>query len=103
MLVFAAIAPHGGDVISQIAHDPEVMRKTRAAMQELGRRFTAAQPETVVIATPHGIVVPDVVTIGATKVAAGILGDPEGRHVKAAFETDLAYVEHLEGEMKFQN
>jgi aromatic ring-opening dioxygenase LigB subunit len=103
MLVFAAIAPHGGDIISQIAEDPSVMQQTRQAMQILGRRFADAKPDTVVIATPHGIIAPNVVTVGATRVAAGILGDPNGRHIKAAFETDLAYVQTLEKELEFQN
>jgi len=47
-LVFAAIAPHGGLVFDQ----PEA--PTRKAMEELGRRFTAAQPEAALVLTPHG-------------------------------------------------
>ena len=102
MLVCAAIAPHGGDIISQIAADPTVMQKTREGMQELGRRFAAALPETIVLATPHGIIADQVVTFGATKMAAGILGDPKGRHVKAVFETALDFVMLLEPELDKQ-
>jgi aromatic ring-opening dioxygenase LigB subunit len=47
-LVFAAIAPHGGLVFEQ----PEA--PTRAGMEELKRRFGAAQPEAVIVLTPHG-------------------------------------------------
>jgi aromatic ring-opening dioxygenase LigB subunit len=47
-LVFAAIAPHGGPVLDQ----PEA--PTRKAMEELGRRFAAAQPDAVIVLTPHG-------------------------------------------------
>ncbi len=46
MIVFAAIAPHG-DVDS----DPEL----RAAMEELGRRCAAAEPETAIVLTPHNV------------------------------------------------
>ncbi len=60
-------------------------------MRELGLRFAASQPDTVVVATPHGIIAEDVVTIGATRFAAGILGDPNGKHVRAAFDTDLDF------------
>ncbi|MBA3842955.1 MAG: extradiol ring-cleavage dioxygenase, partial [Actinobacteria bacterium] len=49
MLVFAAIAPHGGPVFD----DPE--GATRKGMEELGRRFDAARPEAVIVLTPHGI------------------------------------------------
>jgi aromatic ring-opening dioxygenase LigB subunit len=48
-LVFAAIAPHGGPVFD----NPE--SPTRKAMEELGRRFAAAQPEAVIVLTPHGV------------------------------------------------
>jgi aromatic ring-opening dioxygenase LigB subunit len=49
MIVFAAIAPHGGPVFDQ----PEA--PTRKGMEELGRRFAAAAPEAVIVLTPHGV------------------------------------------------
>ncbi len=95
MLVFGAIAPHGGDMLEEIADDPQVMAKTRSAMQELGRRFVAARPETVIVLTPHGIVVEGAISCGATPLAAGILGDVPGRQIQAAFNTDLVMVEKI--------
>ena len=50
-IVFAAIAPHGGLVFEQ----PEAV--TRKAMEELKRRFGGAQPEAVIVVTPHGTLV----------------------------------------------
>ena len=50
-IVFAAIAPHGGLVFEQ----PDAV--TRQAMEELKRRFDAAQPEAVIVVTPHGTLV----------------------------------------------
>jgi aromatic ring-opening dioxygenase LigB subunit len=47
-LVFACIAPHGGLVFDQ----PEA--PTRRGMEELGRRFAAAEPEATIVLTPHG-------------------------------------------------
>ena len=102
MLVFAAIAPHGSDIVSQIAPDPAVMAQTRAAMHELRRRCAAGVPETIVVATPHGIIAEGAVSLGATHVAAGLLGDPQGRHVNAVFENDLEFTGQLEREMEFQ-
>jgi aromatic ring-opening dioxygenase LigB subunit len=46
VIVFAAIAPHG-----ELDDVPEL----RAAMEELGRRFEAAAPETTVVVTPHNV------------------------------------------------
>jgi aromatic ring-opening dioxygenase LigB subunit len=48
LIVFAAIAPHGGPVFDQ----PEA--PTRKGMEELGRRFAAAEPEAAIVLTPHG-------------------------------------------------
>jgi aromatic ring-opening dioxygenase LigB subunit len=48
LIVFAAIAPHGGPVFDQ----PEA--PTRKGMEELGRRFAAAGPEAAIVLTPHG-------------------------------------------------
>lgn len=45
-LVFACIAPHG-----DVDLDPAL----REAMEELGRRANAAQPDTVVVVTPHSV------------------------------------------------
>ena len=52
-LVFAAIAPHGGLVFDH----PD--GETRRGMEELGRRFAVAQPEAVIVITPHGTLLDD--------------------------------------------
>ena len=49
MIVFGAIAPHGGPVFDL----PE--SATRRAFEELGRRHAAARPDATIVATPHGI------------------------------------------------
>jgi aromatic ring-opening dioxygenase LigB subunit len=46
VIVFGAIAPHG-----DVDADPEL----RAAMEELGRRCDAAEPETAIVLTPHNV------------------------------------------------
>jgi aromatic ring-opening dioxygenase LigB subunit len=53
LIVFAAIAPHGGLVFDQ----PEA--PTRQGMEELGRRFGAAEPEAAIVLTPHGLHIDD--------------------------------------------
>ncbi len=45
-LVFACIAPHG---------DMDLDPALREAMEELGRRFAAAEPEVAVVVTPHSV------------------------------------------------
>ena len=46
MIVFAAVAPHG---------DVDGIPELKAAMEELGRRFDAAAPDTTVVVTPHNV------------------------------------------------
>ncbi|HLI05080.1 MAG TPA: hypothetical protein VKV40_00760 [Ktedonobacteraceae bacterium] len=54
-LVFACIVPHGSLTIPLLGEKGmERAQATRAAMEELGRRMAAAQPETIVLVTPHG-------------------------------------------------
>jgi aromatic ring-opening dioxygenase LigB subunit len=45
-LVFACIAPHG---------DLDLAPELREAMEELGRRFAAAEPDLAVVVTPHSV------------------------------------------------
>ena len=47
MIVAAAIAPHGTP-----AFDPG---RTRDALEEIGRRFAAAEPDAIVVVTPHNV------------------------------------------------
>lgn len=56
-LVFAAIAPHGGLAVEELVapEDRDVALATRRGLEELGRRFDAAAPDSVVVLTPHGI------------------------------------------------
>ena len=51
-LVWAAILPHGPDVVLEVTEDPALMAETRSAMEEAGRRFAAARPDTVILLDP---------------------------------------------------
>ena len=56
-LVFACIAPHGSIAIPEAKPKdrPTLASATTAGMQELGRRFTAAEPDVSIVLTPHNI------------------------------------------------
>ncbi|HEX5690667.1 MAG TPA: hypothetical protein VFX76_11725 [Roseiflexaceae bacterium] len=72
-LVFACVAPHGFPIIPKLSDDAEGALATRAAMQELGRRCAAAQPDVIVVATPHGTRVDHAICLAAVARAAGTL------------------------------
>jgi len=76
VIVFGAIAAHGGSIL-------EGESPTRAAMEELGRRHAAAAPEATIVVTPHGAHVDGSF---AVVTAATIRGDLGGT------DTDLSCV-----------
>ena len=75
MIVFAAIAPHGGLVYEQ----PDA--PTRRGMDELARRFEAARPEAAIVVTPHGTLVDDHFAV----VRSGALSEHTNRFVAAEY------------------
>jgi len=96
-LVFAAIAPHGSLVIDEYnGTDAERARAapTRAAMEELGRRFDGARPEATVLLTPHNV---HVTGAFAVSTAATVAGSLEGSATPIAMRcsTDRALAEEL--------
>ena len=74
-LVFAAIAPHGSMAIEEWCRPDErtLAAKTRVAMEELGRRFTAASPDVTVVLTPHNIHVERAMAVVLAGSLAGTL------------------------------
>ncbi|MGC4044008.1 MAG: hypothetical protein QM758_09440 [Armatimonas sp.] len=95
-LSFAALLPHGGEIVLQLTDNPALMEKTRIAMREAGRVFAEKNINTVVVLDPHAdFMVESALTIGATFHAAGILGELDRAHIKAAFEVDTEFVEAL--------
>ncbi|WDM03045.1 extradiol ring-cleavage dioxygenase [Alicyclobacillus cycloheptanicus] len=54
--VFACITPHGGEIVPELAPGQlDLMAVTRRSMQRLGDEMTRANPEVIVIVTPHGV------------------------------------------------
>ncbi|MBF6614820.1 MAG: hypothetical protein IVW55_17050 [Chloroflexi bacterium] len=87
-LVFACIAPHGGEVIAELAGDAALsFATTRQAMEEVGRRMAKTQPETVVVITPHGVRVAGAVCVMTTERAVGTLQGEDGQ---GKVEVDMA-------------
>ena len=93
MIVAAAIAPHGTP-----AFDPG---PTRDALEEIGRRFEAAAPDTTVVVTPHNVHVEGHFAVVDAATVAGDLaqwGEPERmleRQVDRDLVGALAAADHL--------
>ncbi|HVH14721.1 MAG TPA: hypothetical protein VNA15_03260 [Candidatus Angelobacter sp.] len=56
-LAYACIAPHGGEIIPELASKSTLPKftPTRAAMRVLAKRISESDPHTVVIASPHNL------------------------------------------------
>jgi aromatic ring-opening dioxygenase LigB subunit len=87
-LVFACIVPHGFTLIPEISDDAEGGLATRAAMEEVGRRGRALQPDVLVVATPHGFRVDGAMLLAAVSRAAGTLRW-QGRQAELNVPVDL--------------
>lgn len=72
-LVFACITPHGLPLIDELSPEGEGTLATRAALTEVGRRCAAAQPDVLIILTPHGTRVDGAMCLAGGGRAAGTL------------------------------
>lgn len=93
-IVFAAIAPHGGIAVAEACAPSEldVAAKTRRGLERLGRRFAAAKPEAVVIATPHNVHIAGALgVIVAGRVAGHLSGAPPSVALDVPSDNDLAW------------
>lgn len=72
-LVAAAMMPHGFMLVPPVSEDAEGVLATRRAMEEIGRRFSDAGVEAVVLVGPHGTRVDGAMCVMDVGRAAGAL------------------------------
>ena len=92
--MFAAIAPHGGIAIAEACTPDErdVALKTRVGMEELGRRFAAASPDVVIVATPHNVHIANALgVVVASRVKGRLNGVVPPIELDLPSEPDLAW------------
>ncbi len=89
-IVCAAIAPHGGLILPEFFGSEPLAAATRTGMEELGRRFAAARPETIFVVTAHGISLEDGFAVSGGYRAEGDLGRLGGVHHDFEVDRDLA-------------
>ncbi|MGI4788726.1 MAG: hypothetical protein ACRYFS_07730 [Janthinobacterium lividum] len=82
-IVFACIAPHGGNLLLG-ENAPGPVPQGRKAMALLRASLRAAKPDSIAILTPHGIAMQGTITLGATPTGYGELDT-----LKINVQTDL--------------
>jgi aromatic ring-opening dioxygenase LigB subunit len=84
-LVFAAIAPHG-----TLREAPvENADATHDALEELGRRFDAAQPDATIVLTPHNVHIEGHFAVVLAGTLAGGLAEFDAPEVELTCPVDL--------------
>jgi aromatic ring-opening dioxygenase LigB subunit len=84
-LVFAAIAPHGTLPEAPVPGADE----THAALEELGRRFDAAQPEATIVLTPHNVHVERHFAVVLAGTLSGSLAEFDSPEVTLSVPVDV--------------
>ena len=85
-LVFACIAPHGGNLLlGENALGP--VPQGRKAMARMRDSLRAAHPDSIAVLTPHGITMADTITLGVTTTG---YGEIDGLPINVETDLDLA-------------
>jgi|SRR5215471_2030796 len=95
-IVFAGIAPHppllvpeiGGDRIDQVS-------SSRQALRDFSRRLIDANPETIVVISPHSPLEPQTFTARSTNYLKGDFRDFQCPNVRLTFPNDLALIDAI--------
>jgi aromatic ring-opening dioxygenase LigB subunit len=92
-LIFGAIAPHGSIAIAEWCTPEQrpLAQRTRMAMEELGRRFDAARPDTTVLLTPHHVHVEGHMAVVTSGAMSGVLDGGASRvELRSPVDRELA-------------
>ena len=91
-MVVAGIAPHGGIAVAELCTETEldVAARTRGGLEELGRRFQAAEPQTIVVLTPHNVHIAGSMAVIVAGRLEGEL-DEDGRRIALSSPVDVEF------------
>lgn len=91
-LVYACIAPHGGEIVPALAGKRlELFSPTRAGMRKLAREVKEAKPDTIVIASPHNLRLDRHIGVVTTEWTSGTTAEGEKKvMMKARCDVELA-------------
>lgn len=95
-LKIIGLAPHPPIMIPEVGRGQETaVSASRQAMLRLGGEVAAAEPEVLVVITPHGPVFQDAVSIAGTRELKGNLGQFRAPGVEFTLENDLELIDQL--------
>ena len=92
-LVYACIAPHGGEIIPQLASKSMLPKfeKTRSGMRVLAKRIAKTQPHTIVVASPHNLRLSSKIGVVISENSSGTLKGSSNRSVSVSARCDVDF------------
>lgn len=94
-IVFACIAPHGAEIISQLAGDKlEAFGETRRGMEKIASLMKEQKIETIIIATPHNLRLRENIGVITAAFTEGSLETDSGS-IKIRFRCDRPLAEAI--------
>jgi aromatic ring-opening dioxygenase LigB subunit len=96
-LEYACIVPHGGDIIPDLAvrKTEHLFEKTRDSVRKIVREIREAQPDTIIIASPHNLRLQNNIAIITSENSTGQLNGPRGRRVRLRLRCDRELAQDL--------
>jgi len=96
-LVFSCIAPHGGEIIPQLASKSMLSKfeKTRNGMRTIANRLLETRPDTIVIASPHNLRLVGKIAVVVTENSSGDLKGSNNKSVSLRAKCDRLFAQKL--------
>lgn len=90
-LVYACIAPHGGETVPTLAgRRLKLFAPTRSGMRKVASQMEEEDPDTIVIASPHNLRMPKHIGVVISENSSGMVSDGK-KHVKLRAKCDVAF------------
>ncbi|MBI5071481.1 AmmeMemoRadiSam system protein B [Candidatus Falkowbacteria bacterium] len=104
MLSFAAITPHPPILIPTIGREnTKRIKKTAEAMEELEKKISKAKPDTIIVISPHGSLLPDAFSINLNPKYQSNLEEFGDFSTKVEFKTNTALAFRIKEFMEDKN
>jgi aromatic ring-opening dioxygenase LigB subunit len=99
-VVYACIAPHGGEIIPELASKSILHRfeETRIAMRVLARKMSEVRPQTIVIASPHNLRLLSKIAVIISENSTGTLRGSSNRSIALRARCDVDFAKRVVSE-----
>jgi aromatic ring-opening dioxygenase LigB subunit len=96
-VVYACIAPHGGEIIPELASKSILHRfeETRTAMRVLARKMSEVRPQTIVIASPHNLRLLSKIAVVISENSTGTLKGSSNRSIALRARCDVDFAKRV--------